>query len=520
MAKARGEQPHLRQRSARGHELTFSDALGKRKTKTIHARNKTHARKLASSFLDKLERIRLGLDNAIELISLADAFKEYSVVACTKSSWPQEFGRWKNHILELEPIEANDDGIPDYQRAPSYWRSRSALSQKLLHEITSDHLEALYVVKWKAGMAPRSVRQLKAHLGRLFFWAIRKARKLKGENPAWQSELPCDIPESNPKALSEAQLERLLTLGFETFAIFFWLLFDIFTGLRRGEVCGLLWENVHEDSGFIWVCRSFDTPTKGKRSRNVPIHPVLLPYVRRARELATSAYVFPGPDGEMRSRNFKATEVFRTCLKRAGLIQGWVQECRPRRGARTGLANPKARLTPQQVADIRKRAKSGEKPADIGRSFGVSRQVVLHHVRTGEAGFRPPGGCKYKSELVTDEATGACPTCGAPLLARPIPLAFTFKDLRSSFGSYVVESTGGLRAAQLFLGHKDEETTDQHYAHRRNPFLEAQMALVHIIPANKLPTVFDGEGPLLPTSGNQSPPKRRELPPVTVSGGE
>jgi hypothetical protein len=127
-------------------------------------------------------------------------------------------------------------------------------------------------------------------------------------------------------------------------------------------------------------------------------------------------------------------------------------------------------------------------PADIAKDFGVARQVVLYHARKAGT-FRPPGGCGYKAkELAPEKSTGQCPKCGAPLWATAVPLDFTLKHLRSTFGSYVVESAGGLRAAQLFLRHRDHQTTDAHYAERRDPYLQAQMAQVRILPADRLPT--------------------------------
>jgi integrase len=498
VADKRGDKPHLRKRSARGYELTYRSATGARATQTIHARTRTEARRLADDFLQQQERIRLGLENAIQLVTVEEAFRRYREVASAKKSWPMEWGRWKNHILELD----------------AEGRARSRLGKKLFHQVTPADIEALLLAKLKEGQAPRSVRQLKMHLGKLYSWGIRKARLLRGENPGWLAEMPCDIPPVTPKAMSEAQLERLLTRGFDTFDTFFLLIFDTYTGLRRGELCGLTWPNLHET--FAWVERSFGDITKGKRARNVPIHPVLRPYVQMARALARSEYVFPGRDGGMRPTWWNGTEVFRTCLKRAGLIKGWVQECRPRRGARTGRDNPKSKLSAEQVADLRRRVKAGEGAADVAKAFGITHQAVRHHVRS-EGKPRPPGGCGYVSGLLPEEATGPCPTCGAPLLARAVPLDFTLKDLRSSFGSYVAESTGGLRAAQLLLGHQDHNTTDQHYAHRRNAFLEAQLAEVRIVDAAKLPSVgllSENGANNLPTASADSLP----LPAVTADG--
>lgn len=49
----------------------------------------------------------------------------------------------------------------------------------------------------------------------------------------------------------------------------------IHTGMRRGEVFGLEWEDIYFDRNIILVQRSYDGPTKNGRSRRIPLHPKL-----------------------------------------------------------------------------------------------------------------------------------------------------------------------------------------------------------------------------------------------------
>lgn len=501
--KKRGEGPHFRQRSTRGWELTYTDAAGQRDTITIRARNKSEARRLRDEFMAQVERARLGLDRAIVPMTLAAAFNLYKVTASAKSSWSGEEGRWRNHILALD-----EEG-----------RAHTELARKLIHAITPDDINVLLVAKHKEGKAPGTVYQLRAHLSRFYTWAIKEKRILRGENPAELARLPAPLPTPNPKAMSEEQLTILLNRGVPDFATFFLLLTAAFTAMRRGELAGLPWRNVHEAERYVWVEFSFDQPTKGKRARRVPIHRVLLPYIQEARERARTELVFPDEDGTMRPQWWDAAELFRSCLRRAGLIQGWELRCGKRPGARTGSANPKAKLTPEQVAELRTRVAAGERVTDVARGFGVTRQAVLHHLRTQKQGPKPLGKCGYVAKaLVSEKVVEPCPNCQAPMHAVAIPLAFTLKSLRSTFGSNAVESSGGLRVPQLILGHADQNTTDRSYANRRDPFLEAAMDQVRIVAADSLPT--PGSAPWLSRALPDSGPEREvsELPPVTSEG--
>jgi integrase len=67
-------------------------------------------------------------------------------------------------------------------------------------------------------------------------------------------------------------------------------------GLRAGEICGLLWQDIDLDRGFIEVCRSYnlyegEKSTKSGKSRFVP-YPKVLQAVLEPHRGAPSSYVF------------------------------------------------------------------------------------------------------------------------------------------------------------------------------------------------------------------------------------
>ncbi len=115
--------------------------------------------------------------------------------------------------------------------------------------------------------------------------------------------------------------------------------------------------------------------------------------------------------------------------------------------------------------------------------------------------FRPPGKCGWVApELAAEKSTGVCPVCGGPLRCQPVALPFTFKDLRSTFGTHATETAGSIAAVQRFLGHQSEDTTRRSYLKQRTDHLLEAMHRVRIVSADKLPTATDVDDRLLPSS--------------------
>ncbi len=480
---ARGDKPYLRKRGARSWGLSHRDASGRRVETTIHAGTKTAAWKLAEDLLALQERIRLGLETAIVPMTIEEAFKRYRETAEAKPSWNTEEGRWRIHILELD-----ESG-----------KARSTIARKMMHATSTHDVEVLLLEKHREGYSPQQVKHLKSHLRRLFNWAIRDARILRGENPASFAKLPEEVPEPQPKAMSAEQLEQLFNFGTDNPDELLLLLVATFSGERRKELIWMVWTNVDEQGGWFHVENSARVKTKTRRERHVPIHPLLLPYLRVARRRARSEFVFPDKNGKQRGRYFHAADFLRSRMVRAGLIQGYQLSCR-KRGVRK---NPRQKLTLEQAKRIRQLHKEGFKPAALAIAFEVSRRAITLILggKSYPEGFKPPGKCGWVSpELAALESTGVCPVCGGPLRSEPIALPFTFKDLRSTFGTHATETAGSIAAVSRMLGHASEETTRRNYLKQRTGFVQEAMERVRIVSANKLPTADDGNHLLVPSS--------------------
>jgi len=93
----------------------------------------------------------------------------------------------------------------------------------------------------------------------------------------------------------------------------------IFTGLRQGELAGLKWDDVDLEAELINVRRSFDGPTKNKKTRYVPIAPELVLLLKQWRLKRFGEYVFYNSFGNrLKPCNRIFQEVLHDVLLEAG----------------------------------------------------------------------------------------------------------------------------------------------------------------------------------------------------------
>ena len=114
------------------------------------------------------------------------------------------------------------------------------------------------------------------------------------------------IPTKEKTALTPEQSQRLLDAIKGTRAYLFCLI-ALQTGMRRGEICGLMWSDVDFEKKVIHVRHNailkdgISTVSENLKTsaaaRNIPIPPSLLSALTSARRNTNSIYVVPGTDG-------------------------------------------------------------------------------------------------------------------------------------------------------------------------------------------------------------------------------
>ena len=166
---------------------------------------------------------------------------------------------------------------------------RPHLGDVPLDELSADHIDAM--LSWiedHRGISPASLRQVFAVLRAALNTAVRN--RLIAFNPCDQVELPEVTPTERP-VWTPAQAVRFLgATQDDRYAAAFRVV--IVGGLRRGEVCGLRWQDVDWSTGRLRIERQLvnldhrwqATGTKTGRAREVSLDAATIEALRRHEE--------------------------------------------------------------------------------------------------------------------------------------------------------------------------------------------------------------------------------------------
>lgn len=240
-------------------------------------------------------------------------FEYYAKIKVRPSSHKTYEGYIKNHI------KPNIGNIPltklttlDLQR----------MYQKLLTEGRVERIESQNRPK---GLSPKTVRNLNQIISSAMKLAMDQ--RLISKNPADG----CALPKVEHKEMQTLPVEQLNAFLMEakktgTFEMYY---IDLATGLRRGELLGLKWQDVDLDNGIIHVRRQVgringkvqEAPLKTKNAyRNISIGADAVDILRQKKEKDGnfSEYVFPSPTGGPMSPD-SVLHMLHRVLERAGL---------------------------------------------------------------------------------------------------------------------------------------------------------------------------------------------------------
>jgi integrase len=104
----------------------------------------------------------------------------------------------------------------------------------------------------------------------------------------------------------------------DRFAFFATLLY---TGMRKGEACGLRWWDIDLERRIVRVRHSYEGETKSGAHREVPmpLAPVTILKAHKLAEPFQGEVVFPNDRGEMFTKNGRLEEILRAALAAVGL---------------------------------------------------------------------------------------------------------------------------------------------------------------------------------------------------------
>lgn len=170
--------------------------------------------------------------------------------------------------------------------ARRYLRHLSDYDRTLIDATVSDVAGFLSDASW----SPATRASARASVNALHAWAVIEG--MRDTNPV-EGVKSARIPPSPPKLCSEADYEAALVAAGGVYRDMFVLLLAGYAGLRRNEIATLHADNITD--------RGLRVTGKGGRTRMIPVHPVLQPYLDIVRQ--QGGWFFPSPTNPGRPVN-------------------------------------------------------------------------------------------------------------------------------------------------------------------------------------------------------------------------
>lgn len=206
-----------------------------------------------------------------------------------------------------------------------------------LQDVTTELLQGYIDAKKKAGLSPNTLRKHYTNINKCLAHALSK--KKIHSNPARLVELPPKKKYTGAKACAPKQLRQLLE-SFDGDILEVPVRITANYGLRRSEVCGLRWQDVNLDDGYITICHTAltdngkvyysDTTKNATSYRRLPLADNMRAYLQSVKEqqeeykrlfgesYTDSGFVCTRPDGKPIHPDF-VTHHFSRALEACGL---------------------------------------------------------------------------------------------------------------------------------------------------------------------------------------------------------
>ena len=373
--------------------LRYRDATGKWRHKASTALTKTEAKRLAHELDLKIERQVLGLE--------ARPDPDGGGTVDELLTW------W----LKTYSAKRNEHAHYTNVRMIARYLRPSTLAALPLARVTSGHIETV-LQGLVDQLSPESVNHVRSYLSRAFNAAARAGR-YTGPNPVKDVKKRRGTKRAHDY-LREHEVGPVLAALPPKWRPLFAT--AIYTGLRKGELLALAKTDVDLATRRLTVSKSHDSDTtKGGHADVIPIAAEAVPFLDAAIKASPSHLVFPGDDGDMRSRETPLEQVLRRAMKRAGIVIGYTHVCRKH-------------------------------------------------------------GCGY-AEQAPDAIVRWCSKHGHPVKLWPKANVrkLRFHDLRHTTASLLLMKGGNLAAVSKLLRHTDPKITMQIYGHLAPEYMTAEV---------------------------------------------
>jgi integrase len=212
---------------------SFTDpATGKRKHRTVTAPTRRELEAKLRDAIKAVESGRLEVDDRLTVRELVDQWLASKEATVRSSTYRRYADLMRGHILP-------------------------AIGGVRLARLSPAHLQQLYADRLATGLSSTSVNHLHFVLHGALHQAVRWGLVVR--NVSEMVDPPRrKAPEA--KTWNATQVAAFLAAGDETHLVALWRL-ALLTGMRRGELLGLKWEDVDLEKGFLSVQR---TLSRGK----------------------------------------------------------------------------------------------------------------------------------------------------------------------------------------------------------------------------------------------------------------
>ena len=271
------------------------------------------------------------------LKKLHQNIEEYRDVDLSENS-KMSLGQWLDRWLEEYAAPSVRPSTLEGYRGYVERNIKPYLGDKPVGKITREDVQKLYRELQKNGrkefhpehghkLSGATIRRIHGVFHQAMDAAVRE--NLIARNPTEGITLP--KKKTAPKQiLSDTQLERFLE---EIRADSVWHDFfytELTTGLRRGEICGLMWSDFDETHGTLSIRRTLHTQRGGRLvtgetktgtgKRTITLPPSTAGLLAQRKKHSYSQWIFPNPlQPEQPTSPNAAYNHLKTLLKRAGL---------------------------------------------------------------------------------------------------------------------------------------------------------------------------------------------------------
>ena len=241
-----------------------------------------------------------------------EKLKDSLGIASNEKIWSEmPFGEWMDFWYRTYCKESLAESTQTTYEERIYKQIIPKIGKTPLNQLTAGMLEKFYAhlkadgrlirrELYGSGLSNAVVRSIHFHCRA----ALERAKKEKliCKNPAEKCKLP---PKKNPEVqiLRNDEMRRLLIQAYED-GFYEMFVLDLSTGVRRGELLGLKWEDVNFKSHTLKITRQIKytkgelkiLPPKTQASkRTITMPPSLEAVLKEYREKINSIWLFPSP---------------------------------------------------------------------------------------------------------------------------------------------------------------------------------------------------------------------------------